>query len=167
MANKGKVIALCGKVASGKTYYANQIKEKENAIILSVDELTFYLFDNREGENYVDLTQRAINYFMTQCVELTDKGVNVILDIGLWQSNARKELKEFFASKSIDCEIHYIDIDDQSWKENIDSRNRRITEGNKGTDFYVTESMKATVLSLWEEPKKDEIDVWYKFKREK
>ena len=37
----GKVIAICGKIASGKTYYANQIKEKENAIILNTDEQQF------------------------------------------------------------------------------------------------------------------------------
>ena len=29
----GKVILICGKIASGKTYYANQIKEKKNAVI--------------------------------------------------------------------------------------------------------------------------------------
>ena len=63
MDNKGKVIALCGKIASGKTFYANQIKENENAIVFSIDELTFYMFDNRRGEDYTDLTKRAINYF--------------------------------------------------------------------------------------------------------
>ncbi len=61
--NKGKVIALCGKIASGKTFYANQIKERENAIIFSINELTYYSFDNRKGENYIDITQRALNYF--------------------------------------------------------------------------------------------------------
>ncbi len=35
-----KIIAICGKICCGKTYYANQIKEKEKAIILSCDELT-------------------------------------------------------------------------------------------------------------------------------
>lgn len=166
MSSKGKVIALCGKVASGKTYYANKLKNHENAIILSVDELTFYLFDNRDGENYVDLTQRAINYFMAKSVELAEKGINIILDIGLWQSSARKQLRDFYTNNGIDCEIHYIDIDDESWENNIENRNKRIEAGNKGTDFYVTASMKKTVLSLWEKPSKDEIDVWYEFKRE-
>ena len=163
MSNKGKVISLCGKIASGKTYYANQLKDKENAIILSVDELTFYLFDNRNGGNYVDLTQRAITYFMFKSVEVAEKGLNVILDIGLWQSEARKDLKEFYVSKGIECEIHYIHIDNESWEKNIEKRNKRIEAGDKGTDFYVTDAMKAKVLSLWEEPTKDEVDVWYNF----
>lgn len=159
MENQGKVIALCGKIASGKTYYANQIKEKENAIILSVDELTFYLFDNREGENYIDLTKRAIDYFKAKSIELAKKGVNVILDIGLWKSQDRKELREFFENKGIKLEIHYIDIDDKLWEMNISKRNRRIEDGNKGMDFYVKDSLKALVLKLWEEPSKEEIDV--------
>ncbi len=45
-----KVIALCGKICSGKTFYANKIKEGKNAVILSTDEVTFYLMDNEQGE---------------------------------------------------------------------------------------------------------------------
>ena len=32
-----KIIALCGKICSGKTFYANKIKERGNAVILSTD----------------------------------------------------------------------------------------------------------------------------------
>lgn len=35
-----KIIVICGKICCGKSYYANQIKEKENTVILSCDELT-------------------------------------------------------------------------------------------------------------------------------
>ena len=122
MANKGKVIALCGKIASGKTFYANQIKDKENALVFSVDELTFYMFDNRKGENYIDLTKRAINYFKEKTIDIVNKGINVILDFGLWSTNERKEIKDFFEKRGINIEIHYIDIDDESWENNIKNR---------------------------------------------
>lgn len=163
MINKGKVIVLCGKIASGKTYYANQLKEKGNAVVLNVDELTYYLFDNRKGEDYVDLTRRAINYFKEKTVDIVNKGVNVILDLGLWSAKDRKDIKEFFEQKSIKIEIHYIDIDDEAWKNNIKRRNMRINEGNRGMDFYVTETLREKMLGIWEEPKKEEIDVWIKF----
>lgn len=45
-----KVIAICGKICSGKTLYSNQIKGKENAVLLSCDELTKDLFNNDLGE---------------------------------------------------------------------------------------------------------------------
>ncbi|WP_297031834.1 hypothetical protein [uncultured Eubacterium sp.] len=41
-----KTIAICGKICCGKSYYAKQIKEKENAVILSIDEATYDLIDN-------------------------------------------------------------------------------------------------------------------------
>ena len=165
--NKGKVIALCGKVACGKTYYSSKLKEKENAIIFSVDELTFYMFDNRKGENYTDLTNRAINYFKEKSIEIVDKGVNVILDIGLWSKKERKELSEFFKSKNVNLEIHYIDIDDKSWEENIIERNKRIDEGKRGFDFYISDGLRKKIKENWEEPDEKEIDVWYNFKRDK
>lgn len=165
MNNKGKVIVLCGKIASGKTFYANKIKEKENAIILSVDELTFYMFDNRKGEDYIDLTKRAINYFKEKTLDIVNKGVNVILDLGLWSADERKEIKDFFVGKDCNIEIHYIDIDDETWENNIETRNRKIYEGNKGMDFYVTETLKEKMLKFWEEPTEDEVDVIHKVYR--
>lgn len=54
-----KVIALCGKICSGKTFYANKIKEGQNAVILSTDEATFYLMDNEQGERYDDFAKRV------------------------------------------------------------------------------------------------------------
>ena len=30
-----RIILICGKICSGKTYYARQLKEKYNAVILS------------------------------------------------------------------------------------------------------------------------------------
>jgi len=44
-----KIIAICGKICCGKSYYAKQIKEKENAVILSIDEATYDLIDNEQG----------------------------------------------------------------------------------------------------------------------
>ena len=41
-----KVIAICGKVGSGKTYYARQMMQEQNAVLLSNDELLHdLLFD--------------------------------------------------------------------------------------------------------------------------
>ena len=65
-----KLIAICGKICSGKTFYANQIKAKENAIILSCDELTKELFDNDLGDKHDEMAVRIWNYFKSKSVEL-------------------------------------------------------------------------------------------------
>ena len=116
---KGKIIAICGKIASGKTYYANQIKEKENAVILNTDELTYSMFDNEQGEKYTELANRANEYLLKKSVEIAKAGCNVIIDWGFWKAYNRRYTTEYFKSKNINIEWHYIDIDDLSWEENI------------------------------------------------
>ena len=58
-----KIIAICGKICCGKTYYANQLKESEKAVILSCDELTKDLFDNNLGEKHDEMALRIWSYF--------------------------------------------------------------------------------------------------------
>lgn len=111
---KGKLIAICGKIASGKSYYANQIKEKENAIILNTDELTYAMFDNEQGDKYTDLANRANEYLLKKAVELVKIGCNVILDWGFWRKYNRGYVTEYFKNENISVEWHYIDIDDTS-----------------------------------------------------
>ena len=79
-----KIIAICGKICCGKTYYANQIKEKEKAVILSCDELTKDLFDNDLGEKHDEMALRIWRYFKKKSVELVNIGCTVILDWGFW-----------------------------------------------------------------------------------
>lgn len=165
--NKGKVIAICGKIASGKTYYANQIKERENAIILNTDELTYAMFDNEQGDKYTELAERANEYLLKKAVEIVKAGCNVILDWGFWRVYNRRYVSEYFKNENIRIEWHYIDIDDSAWEENIVERNKKIEDGLNANDFYVTEGLKKKLLDNWESPNKEEIDVWYSFVRNK
>ena len=63
-----KIIAICGKICCGKTYYANQIKVKENAVILSCDELTKELFDNDLGEKHDEMALRIWSYLKKKLI---------------------------------------------------------------------------------------------------
>lgn len=163
---KGKVIAICGIICGGKTYYANKMKEKENAIILATDEVTYDLIGNEQGEFYDKLCPRVTTYLMKKSVELANIGCNVILDWGFWNKNIRKEVTDYYKARNINIEWHYIDIDNEQWERNIEERNKRVQEGNGDSDFYVTEGLKKKILDKWEMPGREEIDVWYKFDRE-
>lgn len=156
-----RIILICGKICSGKTYYANKIKEKENAIILSTDEVTYDLIDNKQGEEYEDFANRVNNYLRKKSVELAQIGTNVILDWGFWTREDRQEISEYFKTKNINIEWHYIDIDDKTWQENIKERNQKVLEGKGGSSFYVDEGLFNKVLSKFEEPDEKEIDIWY------
>lgn len=160
-----KVIAICGKICAGKTYYANTLKIKENAVILSCDEVTSLLFDNDLGDGHDQMVGRIMTYLLNKSIDIIKTGVNVILDWGFWTSIERQKVKTFFKSNDIVCEFHYIDIDDHSWEENIKKRNAKIQAGQGGFDFYFDEELRKKLLSRWQTPTKKEIDVWYKVKR--
>lgn len=157
-----KVILICGKIASGKSFYAKQLKDKEKAVILNVDELTYDLFDNEQGDKYEERTDRAKKYLIKKAVELVKAECSVILDWGFWDAKTRSDITKYFEYNNINVEWHYIDIKDTVWNKNIEKRNKKVKEGNGSSDFYVTEELKSKVLSMFEVPSKEEIDIWYK-----
>lgn len=54
-----KLLCICGKIGSGKTYYANRLKEQEHAVILSTDEVTYDLTNNQQGEGYDEFARKV------------------------------------------------------------------------------------------------------------
>lgn len=101
-----KIIAICGRICSGKSHYANQIKEKENAVILSLDEATYELIDNEQGEFYNAFAERVNKYLMKKAAEIVKAGCNVILDWGFWTKAARRETTKYF--NQFDIELNGI-----------------------------------------------------------
>lgn len=160
-----KIIAICGKICSGKTYYANKIKAKENAVILSCDEVTKDLFDNDLGGAHDAMTAKIRDYLCKKSAELVGIGCTVILDWGFWRAADRKRISEFYRLRGVICEWHYIDVDDETWQKNIEERNQRIRKGEGGSDYYLDDGLLEKCLSRWQAPIKDEIDVWHTYKR--
>ena len=157
----GKVFLICGKICSGKTYYAKQLKEKYNAVILSTDEMTFDLINNEQGEFYDSFSQKANLYLRKKAVEIAAAGADVILDWGFWTRENRAEISDFLKISDVPYEWHYIDVDNALWQKNIEERNNRILAGKGGSDFLVDEGLLKKLLSMFEAPAQDEIDVWY------
>ncbi len=160
-----KIIAICGKICSGKSYYAAGLKEKEKAVILSCDEMTKALFDNDLGEKHDEMTFRIQNYFMKKSAELVNTGCSVILDWGFWSAESRRSLSRFYRSQNVPCEWHYVDVEDRTWRRNIEERNRRVRSGEGGSDYYLDEGLMGKLLSAWEPPSTEEIDVWVTLER--
>ncbi|MGN0572308.1 MAG: AAA family ATPase [Acutalibacteraceae bacterium] len=156
-----KLIAICGKICSGKSYYANQLKEKENAVILSTDEATFDLIKNEQGDFYNIFAQRVNGYLRKKAVEIVRAGATVILDWGFGTRAERKETTDYFNGFGIEIEWHYVNVEPSRWQKLIEERNAKIQNGTGGSDFYVDEGLLNKLLSEFEEPSRDEIDVWH------
>lgn len=160
-----KIILVCGKICSGKSYYSKNLKKKENAVILSCDEITGVLFDNNLGNKHDEMCMRIKNYLLKKAEDIISTNTNVILDWGFWTKNERHEIKEYFNLKGIKCEMHYINIDYKSWAKNIAERNQRVLNGTSANDYYLDEGLISKLLTKWQEPSKDEVNVWYNLTR--
>lgn len=160
-----KVILVCGKICSGKSYYSKSIKDSLNAVIISPDEATYELINNEQGELYNIFSERLGKYLTKKVGEIALAGANVIFERGLWRKEDRAKTVKYYKDKNIECEIHYVSVDDETWKKNIAERNKRVEDGNGGSDFYLDEGLMKKLESFWEEPTEDEIDVLYKVRR--
>ena len=161
----GKVILVCGKICSGKSFYSNKIKDEFNAVIISPDEATYELIDNVQGEFYNVFSEKLNKYLTKKVGEIAKAGANVIFERGLWSRDLRKSMREYYKDNGIECEVHYVCVDDETWKKNIEERNQRVLDGNGGSDFYLDDGLMKKLESKWEEPTEDEYDVIYRVVR--
>lgn len=161
---QGKAILICGKICSGKSWYTEQLMSRKNAVMLSCDELVFALFDGDLGEKHDEITSRIKAYFYRKSIEILESGTDVILEWGFWKKEWRDEARRFYEKHGITSEFHYIDISEEDWQRNIETRNEAVLSGESGA-YYLDDGLMKKLESLFEEPERDEMDVWYYNKR--
>lgn len=156
-----KIIAVCGKICSGKSCYARRIRAEHGGVILSTDELTWMLTRNKQGESYNELARNANEYLLKKACEIVHAGTDVILDWGFWSQKDREHTAAFCKNAGVKVEWHYLDTDAETWKKNIAGRNEAVLREG-GPDFFVDEGLLQKMESLWQTPEWNEIDVWVK-----
>ena len=156
-----KVILICGKICSGKTTYAKNIMKRKKAVLLSVDEITLSLFGQHLGSKHDEIAEKTEKYLYKKSVEIISLDINVILDWGFWKKSQRKYATEYFKNLGIEIEWHYIDVDNKIWEKYIQKRNNEI-ENSSEINYFIDENIVKKFWNIFEEPKKDEINIWYK-----
>ncbi len=153
-----KIILLCGKVCSGKSTYANEIKKKNDAVVLSCDDLMLALFDEQLGSEHERVLQKVKNYLFNLAEQIINTNTNVILDWGFWTFSERQETKQFFFNKGIETELHYIKVSQDRWLQLIKKRNESRNKDD-GLNYYIDENMINILIDRFEEPGSEEITV--------
>ncbi|MCI8386029.1 MAG: ATP-binding protein [Acutalibacter sp.] len=92
-----KVILICGKIASGKTFYCKRLLESCPAVRLSVDELTARI--GKLGELHDTVSAAAQSYLLERAADIVRAGADALLDWGFWSQSSRKEASRFFRSR--------------------------------------------------------------------
>lgn len=152
------MIAICGKVGSGKTYHARKIMVEDKAVLLSDDEVLKELFPDKHPNEDPQLMLRIQNYLLKKAREIVLNGTDVILDWGFWKKKEREKISSYFAQDEINVEWHYIDVSDEQWLNNISKRN----QGNHGLDYVLPKEVLQRAEKVFEIPDKEDIDVWIK-----
>ena len=151
------VVFVCGKICCGKTTYSKTFCEENNAVLLSVDEITLAVFDGDLGEKHDEYVKRIKLYLLKKVVEIVRVSTGVVLDWGFWTKAEREFTRTFFLDNGIETEMHYLDVSDEQWQKNIRKRNAEVLAG-KISAYYVDDGLLEKLVSLFEMPEKDEID---------
>ena len=155
-----KVILICGLLCSGKSTYAKELSKREQAPVLSCDELMLAMFDERLGDDHGRISAKAQAYLYDMAVQLLKLEIPVILDWGFWTKQSRLEADKLFQEQGIPVEWHYVEVTDEMWRRNIEKRNAARTPGT----YFVDENLMQKCLARFEPPEREEMDVWYQNK---
>ncbi|MBQ6232016.1 MAG: ATP-binding protein [Clostridia bacterium] len=153
-----KVYLMCGKICSGKSTHARELRKEHRAVVLSVDEITLALFGQDAGEKHDDYVARAEAYLYRKSLEIVESGISVILDWGFWTKEERDYARQFYGSRNIPYEFHYIDVDDAEWHRRLEKRNAAITRGELDA-YYVDDGLAAKFAAIFEKPEPGEIEI--------
>lgn len=68
------------KICSGKSYFSKQLKNSLNAVIISLDEATYELINNEQGEFYNVFSERLNKYLTRKVGEIAKAGANAFAE---------------------------------------------------------------------------------------
>ena len=154
-----KAMLICGRIACGKTVYAQKLCRENHAVNLSCDELMLGVFGDTLGTKFDEVSGRCKRYLYGKALELLACGTNVVLDWGFWSPAERRYAKAIFADRGYPCEMHYVQVSDAVWKKNIAIRNELVAQG-KCDAYPVDEGLLKKLSAGFHEPSADEIDVF-------
>ena len=148
-----KIILICGAICSGKSTLARELAKRENAVILSNDELTKAVGDYL-GDQHDAVAARMQLYLRGKAVEIVRAGVSVILEWGFWRRADRDELSRHLTAQDVPFEWHYMDMTPTQLRRDAARRNARPGP----SDYIVDEGLMQKCLSAFEPPEPGEMD---------
>lgn len=160
-----KVYLLCGKIASGKTTYAQGMQSQTGAVILSYDELMLQLYDGCLGEvQHEQAVARICRYFYQLSEQLLSVGVDVLLDFGYWRYEERESARAFYRARGLVAVLVYFDLDEETRLNRLTKRNLALS-GAKERVYLIEGELLEKLDRKFEPPKAMEIDIRITYKR--
>ncbi|NQX91670.1 MAG: ATP-binding protein [Flavobacteriales bacterium] len=150
---------ILGNTGAGKTTYSIQLRDKESAVIFSIDKWNETLFfadkKNEDGLTwFLERIDRAEKVILDLIVQLESVNTNSILDLGFSKFEHREKFRAFAAANGYETKTHFLDISKEIRKDRVLNRNKE-----KGSTYQFEVSMEDfEFMEYWfERPSEEEI----------
>jgi predicted kinase len=150
----GKLIFMCGKMASGKSTLARELAAQENAVLLVQDELLNHLFPGEitDISEFVKYSSRLKNALGPHICTLLSKGISVVLDFPANTRAQRAWFRELFKRANAEHQLHYVDASDALCKRQLKGRSEDLPAGSRWT----TDAEFETITAYFQPPSEEE-----------
>ncbi|WP_173048629.1 ATP-binding protein [Nitrospira sp. KM1] len=143
MAHRAVLHVMSGKLASGKTTFAERLAETLEAVFISEDVWLSVLFPGQIGsfQDYLVLSGRFRRTIEIHIRSLLRKGLSVVFDFG---GNAPKErawVKAIARAEKAGFMVHYLRASNETCKSRLRRRNRKKPMGSKPTTMKEFDSI--------------------------
>jgi len=150
---------IVGNTGSGKTTYANKLKEKTNGIIFSIDKWnnTLFLPDKKDEDGlewFLERIERAESIITSLILQLERIKTDSILDLGLSKFEHREKFRKIAKINNLEIKVHFLDISKETRLKRIVERNN---EKGETFEFEVTQENFEFMESWFEKPSEREL----------
>ncbi|WP_432503328.1 AAA family ATPase [Kineococcus arenarius] len=148
--DRATAILMVGLPGVGKTTRARRLERQLAALRLTPDEWMIPLFGDSEAGGKRDVLEGRLLWTALRAAE---RGLNVIVDFGLWGRDERSALRWLFTAVGADCRTEYLTLDPETQLARIRRRSTHTPEQ--------TFAVSAEDLARWrhdfEEPTAEEL----------
>jgi predicted kinase len=151
---------VTGNVGAGKTTYAIALADRLGAIRFSIDEwlTTLFWMDEPTKSNLrwaLERIERCENQIWKLVPQLTSRGLDVVLDLGLSKRDHRERQRGRGRALGIPTKLHFLDVARVTRTARVKKRN---DEKRETFEFEVTDVMIEFMEGYFEAPAGDELD---------
>lgn len=154
MRGEAKLYFMCGKMAAGKSTFAKQLAQDQNAVLLVQDDFVAALFPGeiQDISSFVKYSNRLKHALAGHICDLLSRGISVVLDFPANTRNQRQWFRHLFEQASVEHELHYIDASDDLCKRQLRQRSEALPAGSAWT----TEAKFDAITAYFQAPADDE-----------
>jgi len=153
MRTKATVYVLCGFIGAGKTTFAKKLEETTGAVRITKDEWLIRMVGNDPTiDGYEDYDHMMCGLSRDVSFRLAEKGVDVIIDAGVWQQTQRHILRRRAEEAGAQAVVYYLDTPIETIRERVARRNMNPAKDS----FKISGELLDGYLTYWQPPGEDE-----------